>query len=123
VTTARELGMSPPLSAKNVFAAARRGDAKAKRVVAIEADRIALAIASIVPVVDPELVILGGGIGRNAELLLEPIRRELRAISPFAPRVEISPLGEEAVVDGAVWMALQAAQERLFSRRRTKVAV
>jgi predicted NBD/HSP70 family sugar kinase len=123
VTTARELGMSPPLSAKNVFAAARRGDALAKRVVAIEADRIALAIASIVPVVDPELVILGGGIGRNAELLLEPIRRELRAISPFAPRVEISPLGEEAVVDGAVWMALQAAQERLFSRRRTKVAV
>jgi predicted NBD/HSP70 family sugar kinase len=123
VATARELGMSPPLSAKNVFAAARRGDATAKRVVAIEADRIALAIAAIVPVVDPELVILGGGIGRNTELLLEPIRRELRAISPFAPRVEISPLGEEAVVDGAVWMALQAAQERLFSRRRTKVAV
>lgn len=123
VTTARELGMSPPLSAKNVFAAARRGDAIAQRVVQIEAERIALAIASIVPVIDPELVILGGGIGRNAELLLEPIERELRAMSPFAPRVEISPLGADAVVDGAVWMALQAAQERLFSRRRTKVAV
>lgn len=123
VTTARELGMSPPLSAKNVFTAARRGDAIAQRVVQIEAERIALAIASIVPVIDPELVILGGGIGRNAELLLEPIGRELRAMSPFAPRVEISPLGTDAVVDGAVWMALQAAQERLFSRRRTKVAV
>lgn len=123
VSTARELGMSPPLSVNNVFAAARRGDPIAQRVVGIEAERIALAIAAIVPVVDPELVILGGAIGRNAELLLEPIRRELRAISPFAPRVEMSPLGEDAVVDGAVWMALQAAQERLFSRRRTKVAV
>lgn len=123
VTAARELGMSPPLSAKNVFAAARRGDAIAQQVVQIEAERIALAIASIVPVIDPELVILGGGIGRNAELLLDPIGRELRAISPFAPRVEISPLGTDAVVDGAVWMALQAAQERLFSRRRTEVAV
>ncbi len=123
VATARELGMSPPLSAKNVFAAARRGDAIAQRVVAIEAERIALAIAAIVPVVDPELVVLGGGIGRNAELLLEPIGREFRAISPFAPRVEISLLGEDAVVNGAVWMALQAAQERLFSRRSTRLAV
>jgi predicted NBD/HSP70 family sugar kinase len=123
VATARDLGMAPPLSAKNVFAAARRGDVIAQRVVAIEAERIALAIASIVPIVDPELVVLGGGIGRNAELLLEPIGREFRAISPFAPRVEISPLGEEAVVNGAVWMALQAAQERLFSRRRTRLAV
>jgi predicted NBD/HSP70 family sugar kinase len=123
VSTARELGMPPPLSVNNVFAAARRGDPIAQRVVGFEAERIALAIAAIVPVVDPELVILGGAIGRNAELLLEPIRGELRAISPFAPRVEISPLGEDAVVDGAVWMALQAAQERLFSRRRTKVAV
>jgi predicted NBD/HSP70 family sugar kinase len=123
VATARELGMSPPLSAKNVFAAARRGDVLGQRVVAIEAERIALAIAAIVPVVDPELVVLGGGIGRNAELLLEPIGREFRAISPFAPRVEISPLGEDAVVNGAVWMALQAAQERLFSRGRTRLAV
>jgi len=69
-----------------------------------------------VPIVDPELVVLGGGIGRNGDLLLEPVTQALRAMTPFAVRLEVSPLGEEAVVLGAVWMALQAAQDLLFTR-------
>ena len=121
VATARSLGMKPPLSARNVFAAARRGDAVARRVVGLESERIALAIAAIVPVVDPELVILGGGIGRNGDLLLEPVTEELRRISPFRVRLEISPLGDQAVVLGAVWMALQSAQDLLFTRTRGTV--
>jgi predicted NBD/HSP70 family sugar kinase len=116
VATAKELGMEPPLSARNVFAAARRGDAVALRVVTLEAERIALAIAAIVPIVDPELVILGGGIGRNGDLLLEPVTDAIRAVSPFEIRIETSPLGDEAVALGAVWSALQAAQEVLFTR-------
>ena len=84
----------------------------------IEAERIALAIAAIIPVVDPELVVVGGGIGRNGDLLFEPIERELAAISPFRPRIEVSALAEDAQLHGAVSLALQAAQERLFSRAR-----
>jgi predicted NBD/HSP70 family sugar kinase len=121
VATARELGMRPPLSARNVLAAARRGDPIALRVVAVEAERIALGVAAIVPIVDPELVILGGGIGRNGDLLLEPVTQGLREISPFPVRIEVSPLGEEATVLGAVWLALQAAQELLFTRTRRAV--
>jgi predicted NBD/HSP70 family sugar kinase len=116
VETARRLGMKPPLSAKKVFAAARRGDAVARKVVAREAELIALAIASIVPVVDPELVILGGGIGSNGDLLLEPVERELAALSPIRPRIDVSALGEEATVHGAVAVALERAQDQLFSR-------
>ncbi len=122
VAAARQLGMKPPLSAKKVFTAARRGDALATRVVAGEAERIALAIAAIVPVIDPELVVLGGGIGCNGDLLLEPIEEELRAISPFRPRIEVSALDDDAVVLGAAWMALQAAQDLLFTRTRGVVA-
>ncbi|HEU4832236.1 MAG TPA: ROK family protein, partial [Actinomycetota bacterium] len=122
VATARRLGMEPPLSPRKVFAAARRGDAIARRVVELEADRIALAAAAIVPIVDPELVVLGGGIGRNGDLLLEPVTEALRAVTPFAVRLEVSPLGEEAVVLGAVWMALQAAQDLLFTRTNGVVA-
>ena len=116
VATAKELGMKPPLTSKKVFAAARRGDAKALEVVGVVSERIALAIAAIVPVLDPELVILGGGIGRNGDLLLESIDRELRTLSPFVPRVEISPLGEDAELTGAVAMALDAARDQLFAR-------
>lgn len=119
VAAARRLGMKRPLTPKTVFAAARRGDERAGRVVLMVAQGIALAIAAVVPVVDPELVVLGGGIGRNGDLLLEPIERELQAISPFLPRIEVSPLGDDATVDGAVAMALAAAQDTLFSRLGT----
>lgn len=116
VAVARQLGIAPPLSARRVFTAARRGDPAAARVVSVVAERIALAIAAVVPLVDPELVILGGGIGRNGDLLLDPVHRELRSLSPFHPRIEISALGEDAELRGAVAMALAAAQDQLFSR-------
>ena len=116
VAAARLEGMEAPLTAKKVFAAARKGDERALRVVSGVAERIALAIASVVPVVDPELVILGGGIGHNGDLLLEPVVSELRTLSPFAPRIDVSALGEDAAVVGAVAMALRAAQDRLFAR-------
>jgi predicted NBD/HSP70 family sugar kinase len=116
VDEARRLGMKGPLNARRIFAAARRADAIAQKVVATEAQRIAFTIAAVVPVVDPELVVLGGGIGRNGDLLLEPIERELKALSPFHPRVDVSALGEDAAVLGAVAAALQSAQDRLFAR-------
>jgi predicted NBD/HSP70 family sugar kinase len=117
VADAQTRGMPLPLTAKKVFDSARRGDPLAKRTVADEARWIALAIAAVVSVVDPELVILGGGIGANGDLLLEPIERELATVSPFRPRIEVSALREDAPLNGAVWMALQAAQDRLFDRR------
>ena len=78
--------------------------------------RIALAIVAVASVVDPELVVLGGGIGSNGDLLLEPVGRELRELSPFRPRVEVSTLQQEATLYGSVSMALQAAQDQLFAR-------
>jgi predicted NBD/HSP70 family sugar kinase len=104
-------------SPKSVFAAARRGDAAAAAVVDLIAGRIALAIAAVVPVLDPALVILGGGIaGNGGDLLLAPIERELHRISPFRPRLAVSALGDEVVLLGAVATALAAAQESVFSR-------
>jgi predicted NBD/HSP70 family sugar kinase len=116
VAEAKRLGLRGPLNAKRVFAAARRGEPLAQQVVAVEAKRIAFTIAAIAPVVDPELVVLGGGIGRNGDLLLEPVEREVRELSRFHPRVDVSALGEDGAVLGAVAMALQSAQDRLFAR-------
>ena len=99
-----------------MFAAARRGDAAAIGVVDEEARRIALAIAAVLPVLDPELVILGGGIGGNGDLLLAPVEREVAQLSPFRPRIAVGELGDEAVLHGAVATALRAAQEQLFTR-------
>ena len=115
---ARDHGMKSP-SAKNVFAAARRGDPAAADVVDLIAARIALAIAAVVPVLDPALVILGGGIaGNGGDLLCGPIERELHRLSPFRPRLAVSALGDEVVLHGAVATALAAAQETVFDRVR-----
>jgi predicted NBD/HSP70 family sugar kinase len=85
-----------------VFALARQGDPLARGVVEDEARRLALGLAVVTAVVDLELVILGGGVGGNADLLLSPIERELRALSPIRPRLAVSALGEDAVLQGAV---------------------
>jgi predicted NBD/HSP70 family sugar kinase len=114
---AKRAGMTGSLTAERVFAAAAAGDRVAGRVVAEEADRIALTIAAVAAVLDPELVILGGGIGANGDQLLEPVRRRLPDLSPFRPRIEASALREEATLYGSVSMALRAAHARLFDRR------
>jgi predicted NBD/HSP70 family sugar kinase len=122
VRTAAAQGMDPSLTAKRVFAAARRGDAAAGRAVEAEAARLAMGIATVSAVLDPELVILGGGVGRNGDLLLEPIERELRELSPFRPRVVVSALGDDAVLHGAVATALEAARDRVFASPRDRGA-
>ena len=116
VREARRLGMRGPLTAEAVFSAARRGNRAARRAVEIEAERLALAIATITPVLDPELVILGGGVGRSGDLLIGPIEQELRQILPFRPKLAASVLGDDAVLQGAVTIALEAARERVFAR-------
>lgn len=116
VREARRLGMRPPLTAESVFRAARRGNRLANAAVDIEAERLALAIAAITPILDPELVVLGGGVGRSADLLLDPIERELRQLLQFRPKLAVSALGDDAVLQGALAVALEAARERVFAR-------
>ncbi|HET9558759.1 MAG TPA: ROK family protein, partial [Actinomycetota bacterium] len=98
VRAARAAGTGGSLTAKKIFGLARRGDPLATRVVEDEASRIALGLAVVTAVVDLELVILGGGVGGNADLLLGPVERELRALSPMRPRLATSALGEDAVL-------------------------
>jgi predicted NBD/HSP70 family sugar kinase len=118
--SARSAGLSSR-TPKAVFDAARKGDRHALKVVGVVAERIALAIAAVSPVLDPELVILGGSVGLNADLLLEPVRREVAELSPFRPRIEVSRLGDEAELHGAVALALESAREMLFARVETGI--
>jgi predicted NBD/HSP70 family sugar kinase len=102
---------------RSIFASARRGEAGALAVVDEVARRIALHLAPIAAVADVELVVLGGGIGANGDLLLDPIGRLLAKWLPFPPRLAVSTLGEAAVLTGAVAVGLQAALENVFATR------
>jgi predicted NBD/HSP70 family sugar kinase len=109
--------LTPPYDAKAVFAAARGGDPLARTVVEEVARRIAAHIAPIAAVADPALVVLGGGLGANGDLLLAPVRRLLAAWMPYPPRVEISSLGEAAVLMGALAVGLRSALDNVFVNR------
>jgi len=107
----------PPYDSREVFAAARRGDAVARSVVAETARRIALHIAPLAAVADVELVVLGGGVGANGDLLLGPVRELLADWTPYPPRVEVSGLADAAVLTGALAVGLRAALDSVFVNR------
>ena len=97
-----------------IFSAAAAGDAIAREVVEREARLVAQAILAVAAVADPELIVLGGGIGSNPALL-GPVREFVDEIAPFPIRVETSALGDRASVVGAVAVGVQRTRERLFN--------
>jgi predicted NBD/HSP70 family sugar kinase len=115
--------LAPPYDARAIFAAARRGDPLGRLVVEEVARRIAAHITPIAAVADPDLVVLGGGLGANGDLLLTPVRRLLAAWIPYPPRVEISSLGDAAVLMGALAVGLRSALDNVFVNRATAVTV
>ena len=117
VQAARELGMTGPLDAKKVFEAARRGVPEAVGAVEQEAQRVAHVVAAVAAVIDPDLVVLGGGVGHSADLLLGTVEETLHRLTPLRPRVTPSGLGEDAVLLGAITTALRTARPLVFDRR------
>jgi predicted NBD/HSP70 family sugar kinase len=109
--------LEPPFDVRELFAAAEAGDAVGVAVVEEAARRIALHVLPLAATLDLPLVVLGGSVGANA-VLLEPVRSHLGDWLPFpAPQVEVSALGEAAVIEGALATGVDAALERLFQRR------
>jgi predicted NBD/HSP70 family sugar kinase len=117
VTQGAESSLRAPFEARAVFDAARQGDKAAQLVVNEVARRIALHLAPVAAVVDVELVVLGGGIGSNGDLLLEPVRELLARWLPFPPQIEVSTVGEAAVLAGALAVGVRAALENVARRK------
>jgi len=101
VRAARRGGMRGPVSARRVFEAAAAGDGRAQAVVAEEARLVAKTICAVITVVDPDLIVLGGGIGR-APGFAESVTAELDRIAPVMPVIRVSALGTDAVTDGCL---------------------
>jgi len=104
-----------PSTVEELFAQSAAGVPPARELVDAEAHQLGLTIASTCAVFDPDLVVLGGGIGSNAQLL-PAVRRTVAALVPFPPRLESSALGEAASLTGALRIALDGAREELVAR-------
>jgi len=99
-------------SAETVVSAARQNDEAARRVLQETAACLGMGVANTVSMLNPQMVVLGGGLMQAGDFLLEPIRREvLEWAQPFAARqvrIELTQLGEDAGLLGAARLALSA---------------
>ena len=89
-----------------IVAAAQAGDAVARASLARYAERLARALAQVVNVLDPDVVVLGGGLS-NIELLYHEVPR--RWVAPVFSDVVATPLrravhGDSSGVRGAAWL-------------------
>ena len=113
--------LAEPFDARDIFAAARAGDGLAVEVVQEVARRIALHVVPVAAVTDVSLVVLGGGLGSNGDLLLAPVRSLLDRWIPYPPNVAVSSLGEAAVLTGALALGLRHALDDVVERRESAV--
>ncbi|MGI5163207.1 ROK family transcriptional regulator [Spirillospora sp. CA-253888] len=107
-------GTPPEEAASQVFGLAGQGDPAARWAVEQYAHDLAEGIAALVLTVDPELVVIGGGVSRAGEVLLEPLRRHLDPLCLEPPELALSVLSDQAVVLGAVRHALNRVDARLY---------
>lgn len=112
---AREaLGEDAPAGAE-VATLARRGDAAASRIFEDVGRRLGEGIAGLVNILDPEVVVVGGGVIGAGELLLAPARTSFAAtVEAHGSRPEVpivaAALGPDAGAIGAALLALAEAQ-------------
>jgi len=102
------------VTAEAVFRAADSGDALALEVLDHVAEVMAMGLANIVSILNPEIVVLGGGLFQSDLRLLEPVRERVarwaQPLAAAAVRIEPSGLGEDAGLFGAAKLAWDSAR-------------
>ena len=88
------------------MAAAASGDARARATLDRHADRFARALATIIDVLDPDVVVIGGGVGKIASLYTELPERLPQWVFSDHLRTRIVPPvhGDSSGVRGAAWL-------------------
>ncbi|AOW87017.1 sugar kinase [Streptomyces olivaceus] len=123
---AREVGVTdvpsgpyPEVAAALVARAARTGDAPHRRLLQTYATRLATGLASLVSVLDPELVVLSGtSLVAGGEALRDLVRDELEELAASRPRLVVGDVTEHPVLRGALESALATTRDEVFDTSR-----
>ncbi len=96
----------PEITGKSVFDAAKQGDITAKAVVKKYCEYLALGISNIVNALAPEMILLGGGISREGDLILNPVREYIKEYcfdtrEEGLPILGVASMGNDAGIVGA----------------------
>jgi predicted NBD/HSP70 family sugar kinase len=106
------------MTARDVASAARLGDLVAQQVLTEAGAYLGIAIASLVNLFNPGMVVVGGGVSQVGDLLLEPIRKAVRERSlrsaAQAVRITAAVLGRRSSSIGAVVQAINVALNQMI---------
>ncbi|MEX2601134.1 MAG: ROK family transcriptional regulator [Balneolaceae bacterium] len=105
-------GATVPISPKEVFAAALKGNAYASSLVSKSVDKLGVVFHNLILTVNPEVVVIGGDICDMPgveQLFLSPLTSWLETSLPFVPpEIHLSSLGAEACIRGAALFATES---------------
>ncbi len=109
-----ELRSNLDLSPLDVFEAGTRGDQLSLEVFRVAGTYLGIALGGLVNVLNPEVIVIGGGVAAGWDLFIEPLRSEIlrRAFQHPGERVKLmrSKLGDDAGILGAAFLASQKIQ-------------
>lgn len=119
-TQLAEMVHNGKLTVADVMNAARHGDHLAQRITAEAGMHLGTAIANIVNLFNPSMVVIGGSVGQIGDLLLEPIRltvqRRSLLVASRNVRITAALLGKHSVAIGAVVVALSIALHQIADK-------
>lgn len=114
LTLARSLGIKAS-SAQAAVTKALTSPGPGDELLDLLGQRVALGLAAMVAVLDPALIVLGGGVlSAGGERLIDIVRPELAALSVAPPPVELSDVPDSPVLAGSLHTALAATREHVF---------
>ncbi|MGO2022674.1 MAG: ROK family protein [Brachybacterium tyrofermentans] len=101
--------------ARPLLERAAAGDSAAQQEIAAFCEEIAPRIATVLLTIDPELVVVGGGLSREGETLLGPLRRSLHRLlmTPERPEVVAARLTTDGSLTGALGRAFEHGSARI----------
>ena len=102
------------LDAARVFSAAAAGDRAARQVVDTVIAHLARGLAPLLLVLDPDLLIIGGGVSRAGKAVLDALRLQVHRLTLVGTPLELSALGDDAVAIGALRLALTDVEQRVL---------
>lgn len=104
VKTGNQLGIKNK-TCKQIWGLAKKGDKQAIEVYKISGEYLGIALANLVNVINPDIIIIGGGISNTGEFLFEPAKKTMQEniLSPLAKNTEVvkAELGKDAGAIGA----------------------
>ncbi|MGG3469994.1 ROK family glucokinase [Neobacillus pocheonensis] len=105
---AEKLHTSGKITAKDVFDAARNGDPLAVKVLEEVSFHLGFTLASIANTLNPEKIVLGGGVSKAGDILLNGVQENFERFAfssvKNSTKIAVATLGNDAGVLGAAWL-------------------